>query len=730
MLRKSFFSPENKGAVTVSSTNGIFSAISKIVDKQAMHAKANLFGLESIGDVSQLNPEQQTAYNTFESIRNELASQLETEFGGVKVSKLFGTEAITCAAMALVNANGAKPYTASYVQKTPVTTDNSINYPSAFAAKGQLGKIFGQERFDDLHVVPYRVSTTALQLASVNQNGYQQLAFPTVPLGPTEYGMTLDVPRGTIQDRAHIRNQDGAPKDIVKNSIIAQYRGVGEKVEHANRLYPIVRTDNTRWLATVDVVGATDFVGKAIQTAPVKIGDAFDYIRVTTPDGYAEFAPTAGTISLAPGGRIEHIYLALDDAADVVRLETTGRSGAQFVFDNTNGFDSNSERLNYEASYRFTKDNIKTLDGTTDSAELKKLVANGETVVIVVALNATLMLENGTLSTSAPKPRIDKIFGANGQEIVRDSWTADQKAFGDSAAKLAYATFDIRRSNSNLEIFGDIVHVDVVKVHYETTINHPISILTTIDAKDSPELLTMLTQAVKLNNHRMATVELLNAQSTIKRLAEGTGLDPIRVQGAPAGALCYLPAYREEAFDVKTGMNNEKSGEILNDISGALRAKIKDMVSELMRKSMYVQAVSSAYVVGEQQKGVKIGIITSQYIADFLQVQGDNRLLGDEYDVQIEVNPSALFDNKIMLFPTTTDNGKTEVSPLQFGLATYCPDVVYDTVATYYANTVKEVRLMNRWCPHLVGCVMGVIDVEGIHDVVTDRVAKTVKVQP
>lgn len=731
-MNKSIFtrSEKNEANNKVVSLNTIFGAMSKLAHNKASQVKANVFGCESI-EPTKMNSEQRASYDTFQELRSTITTALSDELGGAAVvSKLFGNEAITASALALLAANGSKGYREDFATIAPVPDNNSVVYRSPFGnSDTKYGQLAGNERFDEAKYSPYRATTAALQLAILNQQEYIELAYPTLVLGPTEFGYTLKVPRGTIQDRAHIRNNDGSPKDIRKTSIIAQYRQAGSAVDHANRLYPIVSDTTKDYLADYNETNVITFAGTTDKSKPVKLGTSCDYLRITQPTGYTEFLQTSGTASLAPGGKLEELFLKFSDD-DVVCLDIGNRPGARFVFDNTNGLEFNTERMNFESTFTFTKDNIKNIDGTTDSPALSKLVSFNETIEIVISLGATILLENGTLTTKIAKPYINKVIDARGFEIDREKWTDDQKAFAKQDVVLDSANFDIRRSNSNLEIFGDIVHVDTVQVHFESAINHPISVLATVNSEDSPEILAMVSQAVKLNKHRMATLSLFDALRHTKELCIGNGLiDPIRVQGVPAGALCYLPSYVEGSLDVSVGMNNEKSGEVLNDITGSIRAKLKEMVSTMMTESMYVQAVQSTYVVGEKQKQVKIAIITSQYIADFLQLTGDPRLLGDEYDVEIQVNPASSFDGKIVFFPTTIDNGKTEVSPLQHGVGLYSPDIVYQAVGTYGSQTVREMRVMHRWTPHTLGVAMGQLDVSGIKKVLEARVGKTVVVQ-
>lgn len=730
-MNKSIFTQfkSTDNAPKVVSTDALFDTLSKVTNNKTFQVKANIAGLESI-DPTKMNGEQKSSYDTFSELRGNLYTALADNFGGsVRAENIFGNEAISAAALALLAANGGKSVKEDFTTVAPTRGENTVVYRSQFGANEKYGAVAGNERFDEAKYSPYRASTAALQLAVLNQQEYIELAYPTLVLGPTEFGYTLKVPRGTIQDRAHTRNADGSPKDIRKTSIIAQYRQAGSTVEHANRLYPIKRDESKEYLVDYGTRNVTTFIGTNEVAAPIKVGKTCDYIRLTQPTGYTEFAPMAGTTSLAPGGRLTDLFLKFsDDDSDIVRLDIANRPGSVFVHDNTNGLEYNTGRMNFEASFKFDKNNIKNVDGATDSPALTKLVDSGKTVEIVINFNATIMLENGQLSTSSAKPYIKAIYDPRGIEIARDKWTDDQKDFATSNFAVDGVWFDNRRSNSNLEIFGDIVHVDTVQVHFESAINHPISVLATVGSEDSPEILAMVTQAVKLNKHRMATVALLDALRNIKSLCTGGPIDPIRVQGAPAGALCYLPAYAEDSLDISVGMNNEKSGEVLDDITGAIRAKLKQMVSKLMTESMYVQAVQAAYVVGQKQKQIKIALITSQFIADFLQLTGDPRLLGDEYEVEIQVNPSSAFDNKIVFFPTTIDNGKTEVSPLQFGLGLHVPDIIYQAVATYNNQTTREMRVMNRWTPHTLGVVMGSLDVAGISTVVTERVGKTVVV--
>jgi hypothetical protein len=714
--------------------HALFRGLSVALNQRTdLKQKIAVTGFEGVDDYNSLNGIQQTNYNHFEEMKASLHATLADMVDGAhKVEKLFSSESITAAALALATANGGYVPDSKLVPKRQASGEGNYYVNSEFSATEKFEDIFGKERFDDNVVAKYRVTSVGIQLANMNQREYISLAFPTVLVGPTdgETGFTLKFPRGTIQDRSHVRDSGAAPVDIRKTSLLSKYRNVGGSVDHQNLMHPVVRPEFAKYIASYGHKNVINYLGNTEATAPLKVGESCDYIQLCKPTGYVEYGPAEGTPSVAPGGYLQRIYLAnKGDLTDIVMFDVEGRNGSRFVFNQTNGLDSNSQQMNFEATIVLDETNVKGLDGVTDSPYFSALVKRGYKVHLVIQLNATLLLENGTIATSSPRPRIDKVYDASGAELARDSWTTAQKEFESANGKAVIDSvdFDLRKYNSNLEIFGDIVHVDTVNMHFETTVNSPVSILSPNNGtSDSPEILNMLSQAVFLRCHQMATVELVKARGRIKDAARGASTDPVRVQGSLAGALCYIPAYEEDAFSIEDGLNCEKSGELLNDISGSLRAKIKDMVAKLMRDSLYVQAVQSSYIIAEKQKGVKIGIITSQYIAPFLQVQGDTRILGDEYEVEIHVNPDEYFDDKIYIFPTTMDNGKTEPNPLQFGLGIYQPDAVYHATATYGGKTITEVRVMNRWVPYTLGAVLGVLEVSGITSVVTNRVRKTI----
>jgi hypothetical protein len=180
-------------------------------------------------------------------------------------------------------------------------------------------------------------------------------------------------------------------------------------------------------------------------------------------------------------------------------------------------------------------------------------------------------------------------------------------------------------------------------------------------------------------------------------------------------------AYEEAVIDVSTKIDSLKTADRIEDLKALLVNKIRDMASTLFVRSSY-KAASDAMHDGAEVKPVVI-ITTDTYIATYLNLTGDTRLLGDLFDVKLAVSLDSRMAGKLIFsFGQEAAVNSGVPNALHFGMMGYRPELTVMIPVSRGGSTSMELTVHPSF-RHVINCpIMGYLEISGIEDVVADKV--------
>jgi hypothetical protein len=161
------------------------------------------------------------------------------------------------------------------------------------------------------------------------------------------------------------------------------------------------------------------------------------------------------------------------------------------------------------------------------------------------------------------------------------------------------------------------------------------------------------------------------------------------------GRFFVRPTYFQETLDMATMVDSIKSFERAQDMQAALVNKLRDYAYRMYRDSEY-KAAADALSGGISAVPVVI-IGTDPVLARYLNVSGDLRTLGGEFDVRIVSTLDSRVAGKIfMTFGVFNEQRNTAPNPLNFGNMVWGPELVMTANLsrgnTYSKETVVQPR--------------------------------------
>jgi len=117
-------------------------------------------------------------------------------------------------------------------------------------------------------------------------------------------------------------------------------------------------------------------------------------------------------------------------------------------------------------------------------------------------------------------------------------------------------------------------------------------------------------------------------------------------------------------------------------------------------------------------------ILTDTFIATYLNLIGDTRLLGDLFDVKVAVTLDSRMAGKLVFaFGQEAALNSGVPNPLHFGMMGYRPELTVMIPITRGGSTSMELTVQPSF-RHIVNCpIMGYWEISGIEEVVASNVA-------
>jgi hypothetical protein len=244
----------------------------------------------------------------------------------------------------------------------------------------------------------------------------------------------------------------------------------------------------------------------------------------------------------------------------------------------------------------------------------------------------------GDTELTAGSVTVSKVTNAAGQ--VLDTAAGAGATIAAVFAGAAVIGYDLKAyfSNTNKRQRGQLLDTQEVRQLYNIPLLPPISVLRPVGESEANDaaMLSGLVTATRIRCSNAAITTLLQARQSLKNYVNAADSYTQAPDAFGIGRHIVNAAYEEDTFDVSTKIDSLKTADRVDDLKALLVNKIRDMASRLYVKSSY-KAASDAAHDGAEVKPVVI-ITTTTYIATYLNITGDTRLLGDLFDTKVAIS--------------------------------------------------------------------------------------------
>jgi len=683
-------------------------------------AKA-MIGMESL-DHAQTH-EAQTSFSNLKQTSRSVA----TELGMGKLS-IAQEDAATLSAMYAANPKG---YNGSKARiGTEALRSLASEYTTVSIAPDMAPSI-GMEAYDNKANDAIAAFSYAYNMQAARQDEAGELFFPTIVQTPDMAGLSIATRIFNVQDDVK-RNINGSLTNFGRTNILKAVVDASVLRNDQTEIVPVRRggggaTDTTAYfVASTDVAPYARLVdGVSVTTAPLAVGKAFSLSGISQRDalianGALDYTDTIDT------ARLMTVYVKLAAGADpvaqpavTVAVDVSDQAGTDFEYT----IQGNTRKINLN----FKTTAIKFTSATTSVAgvAVPQLTALGTSVARVgLSMYGSIVQDTGETELTAGSVAPTKVTNVAGQ--VLDMGTG---AGATIAAVFAGATvigYDVKSyfSNTNKRQRGQLLDTQEVRQLYNIPLLPPISVLRPVGESEANDaaMLSGLVTATRIRCSNASITELFRIRQALKNYVNASDSYTQAPDAFGIGRHVVNAAYEEDTMAVGDLIDSLKTADRVEDLKALLVNKIRDMASNLFVRSSY-KAASDAVHDGAAVKPTVI-IVTDTYIATYLNLVGDTRLLGDLFDVKLAISLDSRMAGKLFFsFGQEAALNSGVPNPLHFGMMGYRPELTVMLPITRGGSTSMELTVHPSF-RHIVNCpIMGYLEISGISEVVASKVA-------
>ena len=581
------------------------------------------------------------------------------------------------------------------------------------------------EAYDEKENKNAVVYSVAYNMQAARQDEFGEAFFPTVVVTPDQVGFTVSI--RLIQVYNEVRRQiTGALDKFEKKNIIQAVIDPTILRNDQTKIVPVFRDESKPNFVAETLLPARNVLleGEVITTSALAVGKKFSLLGISQTDALLETGLQDTTDSIDTAVALEALYLKVPGAtaADdrVIKFSTLRLPSATFTY---------SVQGNYRLmTLNFSTESLLVNKATKDVANaavavLDPIVVGEYSVRLGVQVSGSVNLELADTTAFASEVSVVRVTDKDGNELPLNAGAGATIAALFAGVSVVGYDLDARRTNLNRRMRGQLLDTTFYNQVYAVPLRSAITIprpLTLGDANDSSDLAALIT-ATHIRTSNAAVDELLRVQDLLREFVNNT--DTVHETPEILGVARFLvkPYFAEETLDIATQIDSIKSHERAADIQAVLVNKLRDLAYRMYRDSGY-KAAADALAGGVAQVPTVI-IGTDPVLARYLTVAGDLRTLGDGFNVKIVSTLNLRMSGKIVMSFGEFGTGKEGVpNPMHFGNMAWKPELTLVLPLHRNGANSKELTVQPSFL-HVVNLpVMAVINVEGIADVVANKV--------
>ena len=685
----------------------------QFVGKETANA---VIGMESLGHAAQ--HEASDAFNSMRTLQKGIVQ-------AVGMGQLTPAQE-QASSLAAIYAVSPQAYNGS---KQRVGTENLRSFANEFTTVSIASDSvpsFSMEAYDNKANDAVAAFSYAYNMQAARQDETGELFFPTIVQTPDMAGLSIATRIFNVQDDAK-RNINGSLNTFNRVNILKAVVDATVLRNDQTEIVPVVRggggaTDTTQYFVpAAEVAPYARLVDNvSVTTAPLAVGKAFSLLGISQRDALIANGALDITDSIDTA-RLTGVYVKIAAGADpavTIRVDASDLAGSDFEYT----IQGNTRKLNLN----FKTTAIKVTSATTSvtGAVVPQFAALGTSVArIGLSMFGSVIQDLGDTELTAGSVSVTKVTNNVGQ--VLDMSAGAGATIAAVFAGAVVTGYDLKAyfSNTNKRQRGQLLDTQEVRQLYNIPLLPPISVLRPVGESEANDaaMLSGLVTATRIRCSNAAVSALLQARQSLKNYVNAADSYTQAPDAFGIGRHIVNAAYEEAIFDVTGKIDSLKTADRIEDLRALLVNKIRDMASTLFVRSSY-KAASDAMHDGAEVKPVVI-ITTDTYVAAYLNLVGDTRLLGDLFDVKLAVSLDSRMAGKLIFsFGQEAAVNSGVPNALHFGMMGYRPELTVMIPVTRGGSTSMELTVHPSF-RHVINCpIMGYMEISGIQDIVADKV--------
>lgn len=628
-------------------------------------------------------------------------------------------------------------YLSRELQQRPPLSSNDRFIP---ATGGEImeRRVYGENRtpaleaFDERENKETALHTIAYNMQAATQDEFGEALFPTIVVTPEQYGLTISMRLVMVMDDLRRNTSGDAIRNFERKNIIRAAIDPEILRNDTTKIIPVVRDEAEANFVDPALVAPTNIVheGVSVTTAPLAIGAQFDLLGISQTDALLATGTLDTTDAIDPNIVLDALYMSVSGTSggnpltEVIKLGNLKQVlGTTFTAAPQGNY--KQQMLNFVTDSLTINGSTKLANGAS-SVLLATPIAAGYQVKLAVTVSGNVNLQTAETSIIAGKLKVAEIRDASNNTIdIKTGVGATYAALFNSAVIFGY-DLDARRVNTNRRERGQLLDITFQNVIYGVPLLSPITAPRPPAGpqQDEANYLAGLITTTRVRTSNGAVQALIDAEQTLAAYVASNLGDQQEVKPEVLGMGGYLVQafYEKRTYVAPSVVDSIKSHERALDIQTSLVNIIRDMAYRAYRESGYKAAANAMH--GGIAPMPTVIIATDTVIAGYLQVVGDFRTIGAEFNVKVVSTTNKLMKNKILFtFGEFGEGRENTPNVLHFGNMAWKPELTLVLPTVRNGSNAREISVSPSF-RHIVHLpILCSIDVSGITDVVVGKVS-------
>lgn len=580
------------------------------------------------------------------------------------------------------------------------------------------------EAYDEKENKNAVVYSVAYNMQAARQDEFGEAFFPTVVVTPDQVGFGVSIRLISVYNDVR-RQISGNLDQFNKVNIIKAVIDPTILKNDQLKIVPVYRDESKAHFVDAALIAPRDVMleGEVITTAPLAMGKKFSLLAISQTEALLETGLQDTTDSIDTALQLSALYMKLGTGAgaEVVKFNTARLPLATFTY----AVQGNTRlmNLNFSTSSLLVNKGVKQLDGSA-STILDQIITGEYSVRLAVEVSGSVNLELANTTAFASGISVARVTDKDGIELALTSGMGQTIANLFADATMVGYDLDAQRTNVNRRQRGQLLDTTFYNQVYAVPLRSPITVprpLTVGDANDSSDLAALIT-ATHIRTSNAAVDELLRVQDILAEYVNSK--DGLNDSPEILGIARFLvqPFFEHEDLDINTMIDSIKSHERAADIQAVLVNKLRDMAYRMYRDSGYKAAADA--LAGGMSNVPTVIIGTDPVLARYLQVAGDFRTLGNDFNVKVVSTLNQRMAGRIVMTFGVFDGGMDGVpNPMHFGNMAWKPELTLVLPLHRNGANSKELTVQPSFL-HITNLpILASLTVNGISDVVSKKVA-------